>query len=147
MNDCQIDTDMELMFGADYIENVSERISLYRELDSMDNEEQLAAFRLQLEDRFGKMPEQSQQLLMVVRLRWLAIKYGVEKLVLKNGKMIAYLVSNPMSMYYQSEAFGKVLHYMATHPRKCQLREQNQRRSVVFEGVKSIEEAFLIFSF
>lgn len=147
VNDCQIDTDMELMFGADYIENVSERISLYRELDSMDNEEQLAAFRLQLEDRFGKMPEQSQQLLTVVRLRWLAIKHGVEKLVLKNGKMIAYLVSNPMSMYYQSEAFGKVLHYMATHPRKCQLREQNQRRSVVFEGVKSIEEAFLIFNF
>jgi transcription-repair coupling factor (superfamily II helicase) len=146
VTDCQIDTDMELMFGADYIENVSERISLYRELDSMENEDQLEAFRLQLEDRFGKMPEQSQQLLIVVRLRWMAIRFGVEKLVLKNGKMLAFLVSNPMSKYYQSEQFGKVLHYMATHPRRCQLREQNQRRSVVFEGVRSVDEAYLIFT-
>lgn len=84
------------------------------------------------------------QLLTVVRLRWYAIRYGIEKLVLKNGKMIAYLVSNPMSMYYQSEHFGKILRYMANNPRKCQLREQNQRRSVVFEGIRTIEEAYKI---
>ncbi len=144
VTDCQIDTDMELMFGSDYIENVSERISLYRELDTMENEEQLEVFRLQLEDRFGKMPEQSMQLLIVVRLRWFAIRYGIEKLVLKNGKMIAFLVSNPMSMYYQSEYFGKILRYMANNPRKCQLREQNQRRSVVFEGVRTVEEAYKV---
>lgn len=146
VTDCQIDTDMELMFGSNYIENVSERISLYRELDSMENEDQLESFRLQLEDRFGKIPEQSIQLLTVVRLRWLAIRYGIEKLVLKNGKMIAFLVSNPMSMYYQSEQFGKILRYMANNPRKCQLREQNQRRSVVFEGIRTIEEAYRILS-
>lgn len=145
VTDCQIDTDMELMFGSDYIENVSERISLYRELDSLDNEEQLEAFSQQLVDRFGQMPDQSALLLTVVRLRWLAIKFGVEKLVLKNGRMIAFLVANPMSMYYQSEPFGKILHYMATHPRKCQLREQNQRRSVLFGDVRTIEQAYEIF--
>jgi transcription-repair coupling factor (superfamily II helicase) len=146
VTDCQIDTDMELMFSSDYIENVSERISLYRELDSMETEEQLEAFRRQLEDRFGKMPEQSQQLLTVVRLRWFAIRYGIEKLVLKNGKMIAFLVSNPMSMYYQSEHFGNLLRYMANNPRKCQLREQNQRRSIVFDGIRTVGEAFKVFT-
>jgi transcription-repair coupling factor (superfamily II helicase) len=146
VTDCQIDTDLELMFGADYIENVSERIALYRELDSMDNEAGLEAFQIRLEDRFGKMPDQSLQLLNVVRLRWFAIHYGIEKLVLKNGKMMAFLVSNPMSMYYQSEHFGKVLRYVATHPRQCQLREQNQRRSVVFDGVRTVDEAMGVFS-
>lgn len=145
VTDCQIDSDMELLFPADYIENVPERMALYRELDTLENEEELAEFEKRLEDRFGKVPEKAKSLLVVVQLRWLAMKYGCEKLVLKGEKMTAYLVSNPMSGYYQSENFGKILHFMTSHPRKCQLRDQNGRRSVVFNDITTIDAAIEIF--
>lgn len=144
VNDCQIDTDMELLFDQEYIENVSERIALYRELDNIDNESDLKAFEQRLVDRFGKIPDKGLRLLQVVRLRWVAIQYGIEKLVLKSDKMIAYLVSNQQSAYYHSPIFGAILKYMTNHPRQCQLREQNARRSVVFSEVKSIEKALVI---
>jgi transcription-repair coupling factor (superfamily II helicase) len=142
VTDCQIDSDLEVLFSNDYIENVSERISLYRELDNIDNEADLEAFVQRLEDRFGKVPVEGQSLILVVRLRWLAMRYGIEKLVLKNEKMTAFLVSNPQSPYYQSEPFGRLLQYMTSHPRQCQLREQNLRRSVVFMDVKTVEKAW-----
>ena len=145
VTDCQIDSDMELLFSQDYIENVSERIALYRELDNITNEADLAEFEKRLDDRFGKIPEKGLSLLQVVRLRWLAMQYGVEKLVLKDEKMMAFLVSNPQSAYYQSEKFGKILKYMTTHPRQCQLREKNGRRSVVFADVKWVEKAYFVF--
>lgn len=144
--DCQVDTDMELMFSSDYIENVSERITLYRELDSLENEEQLAEFITRLEDRFGAIPKEGESLIQVVRLRWLAMRYGIEKLVLKNERMTAFLVSNMNSPYYQSEQFGRLLQYMSIHPRQCQLREQNGRRSVVFSNIKSVDDAFKVLS-
>jgi transcription-repair coupling factor (superfamily II helicase) len=146
VTDCQIDTDMELMFSSDYIENVSERITLYRELDSIDNEADLLEFEKRIEDRFGKIPDQSKNLLLVVRLRWLAIKYGIERLVLKNERMTAFLVTNPLSSYYQSENFGKILQFVATHPRQCQLRDQQNRRSVVVSMVRTINQAYHILS-
>lgn len=142
VTDCQIDTDLEIMFTDDYIENVSEKISLYRELDSIENEADLAEFQINMEDRFGKMPKKSLSLLLVVRLRWLAMQYGVERLVLKNGQMTAFLVSNIKSTYYQSDEFGKLLQYMARNPRKTKLRENNGKRSVVFYDVKSVEDAW-----
>ena len=145
VTDCQIDTDLELMFTDEYIENVSERISLYRELDNIENESALAEFQRNLEDRFGKIPKQGAGLMLVVRLRWLAMRYGVEKLVLKNGQMSAYLVANLNSPYYQSDEFGRLLQYMAAHPRTTKLREQNGRRSVVFMDVKTIEAAWGVF--
>ncbi|MDD5186500.1 MAG: hypothetical protein PHS84_14685, partial [Paludibacter sp.] len=85
-------------------------------------------------------------LILVVKLRWLAMRLGVEKLVLKNDHMTAFLVSNPQSAYYQSEAFGQLLKYMTNHPRKCQLREKNMRRSVLFSEVKTVEKAWEILS-
>ena len=142
VTDCQIDSDLEVLFSAGYIENVSERISLYRELDNIENEEALMDFESRLEDRFGKIPLEGQSLILVVRLRWLAMKFGVEKLVLKNERMTAFLVSNPQSPYYQSEQFGKFLHYMTTHPRKCQLREKDLRRSIIFNDIKTVERAW-----
>jgi len=146
VNDCQIDSDLEVMFSNEYIENVSERISLYRELDNIDNDGELLEFEKRLVDRFGKIPAEGQSLILVVRLRWLAMRLGIEKLVLKNERMTAFLVSNPQSVYYQSEPFGRLLQYMTSHPRKCQLREQNQRRSVVFSEVNTVEKAFEILS-
>ncbi len=144
VNDCQIDSDLEVMFSAEYIENVSERISLYRELDNIETEDELQEFIKRIEDRFGKIPAEGHSLIQVVRLRWLAMRYGIEKLVLKNERMTAFLVSNPQSPYYQSEPFGRLLQYMTSHPRQCQLREQNHRRSVVFSDVKTVEKALEI---
>ena len=146
VNDCQIDSDLDVMFSAEYIENVSERISLYRELDNIDNEAELLEFMKRIEDRFGKIPAEGKSLIQVVRLRWLAMRYGIEKLILKNERMTAFLVSNPQSPYYQSEPFGRLLQYMTSHPRKCQLREQNQRRSVVFSEVRTVEKALEILN-
>ena len=145
VTDCQIDTDLELMFSSEYIENVSERINMYRELDNLENENELNAFQLQLEDRFGKLPQQAIDLMLIVRLRWNAMRFGVEKLVLKNGQMIAYLVSNLKSTYYQSDEFGRLLQYMARNPRICRLREQNGKRSVIFTDINNIQKAFHIF--
>ena len=146
VTDCQIDSDLEVLFSGEYIENVSERISLYRELDDIANEAELLEFEKRLEDRFGKIPAQGRSLMQVVRLRWLAMRYGIEKLVLKNERMTAFLVSNPQSPYYSSPAFGSLLQYMTSHPRQCQLREQNHRRSVIFSNVKTVEAAWEILS-
>ena len=146
VTDCQIDSDLEVLFSADYIENVSERISLYRELDNIDSEAELLEFEKRLEDRFGKIPVEGQSLILVVKLRWLAMRLGIEKLVLKNETMTAFLVSNPQSSYYHSEPFGRLLQYMTSHPRKCQLREKNMRRSIVFSEVKTVEKAYEIAS-
>ncbi len=145
VNDCQIDTDIELLFPDDYIENVSERISLYRELDGLENEDAFTAFVIRLRDRFGEIPEKSLSLIDVVRLRWLAIRFGVEKLVLKNERMTAFLVSNPQSVYYQSEYFGRMLRYITNNPHRCQIRETNGKRSVVFSPIKTVEEAKRVF--
>jgi len=146
VTDCQIDSDLEVLFSGDYIENVSERISLYRELDNIENEAELLEFEKRLEDRFGKIPQEGLSLILVVKLRWLAMKLGIEKLVLKNETMTAFLVSNPQSPYYHSEPFGNLLKYMTGHPRKCQLREKNMRRSIVFSEVKTVEKAFEILN-
>ncbi len=118
---------------------------MYRELDGLENEGELQAFQLRLEDRFGKLPRQATELMIIVRLRWSAMRYGVEKLVLKNEQMIIYLVSNLKSTYYQSDEFGRLLQYMASHPRVCRLREQNGKRSVIFTDVKTINKAWEIF--
>ncbi|GAB1415502.1 transcription-repair coupling factor [Paludibacter sp.] len=146
VTDCHIDTDMELMFPTDYVENVSERITLYRELDNIDKEEDLEDFKVKLEDRFGKLPEVTNNLLLVVKLRWLAVKYGVDRLVLKNEKIIAYLVPNHNSSYYQSDKFGKILQFIALHSRQCQLRDQQNRRSFVVSMIKTVNQAYNVFA-
>lgn len=146
VTDCQIESDFELMFPADYIESIPERMNLYRELDNITNELDLQEFEQRLADRFGKIPKEGEELIQVVRLRWLAKEYGIEKLVLKNEKWIAYLVSNPQSAYYKSNAFGKVLGYMAKYPRKCQLKENKGRRSVVIAPVRSVTEAYAVMT-
>ena len=144
VTDCQIDTDLEIMFSDDYIENTSERIALYRELDNIASESELVEFQKNLEDRFGKVNRQSASLFLVVRLRWLAMQFGMERLILKNGQMIAYLVSNIQSPYYQSDEFGRVLQYMTRNPRRTKLRENNGKRSVVISNVNSVEDAWSV---
>lgn len=120
-----IESDLELMFPPTYIPNDSERISLYRELDNMEEERDILAFTERLKDRFGKIPKEGKELIRIVRLRRMAKKLGMEKVILKKGQMSLFLVNNPDSPYYQSEAFGKLLGFIQKHPRECNLREQN----------------------
>ncbi len=142
VNDCQLESDLELMFPTLYIESTSERMFLYRELDSLNNEQELVDFQKRLEDRFGKMPEEVERLLVAIRMRWLAMQLGFERLVLKNERMIGYLVSNLESPYYQTNVFGAVLSYMASNPRQCQLKEKNGKRYISVKDIKTVNQAF-----
>ncbi|WP_238480352.1 transcription-repair coupling factor [Mangrovibacterium lignilyticum] len=140
-NDCQIDTDMQLLFPDSYIQSVSERMLLYRQLDSMEDEENLQQFEASLADRFGKLPQPSLELLEVVRLRWVAIELGIERIILKNKKMICYFVADQQSPYYQSEAFTKVLAFVQSNPGKCRMKEKMDKLSLRFEEVSSVVKA------
>ncbi len=145
MNDCQIDTDMELLFPGEYIPDVSERMLLYRELDDQENEDALQCFEDSLVDRFGKLQQPSRELLEVVRLRWLAIELGMEKIILKNGRMICQFIADQHSPYYQSSVFEDVvLQYVKNHPKKCRMKEKGNKLSLTFPKAESIMQAKLI---
>ncbi|MBS5488292.1 transcription-repair coupling factor [Parabacteroides merdae] len=136
-----IESDLELMFPPTYIPNDSERVSLYRELDKMEEERDILAFTERLKDRFGKVPKEGKELIRVVRLRRMAKMLGMEKVILKKGQMSIFLVTNPESPYYESEAFDKLLGFIQKHPRECTLREQNGKRSIVIKNVPMVEVA------
>ena len=140
VSDCQIDTDLELLFPDSYIPGTAERMMLYRELDNQENEAQLQKYEASLVDRFGQLPQSSSELLNVVRLRWVAIQLGIERIVLKNQKMICYFPSDQRSTYYQSDAFGKILKYVQTHPRKCRMKEDG-KLTLSFDAILTIGEA------
>jgi transcription-repair coupling factor (superfamily II helicase) len=136
-----VESDLELLFPPSYIPNDSERIALYRELDNMENERDILAFTQRMQDRFGKIPPEGLELIRIVRLRRLARQLGMEKVTLKNACMTAYLVSNPESPYYQSSAFDQLLAFVQQHPKRCVLREQANRRSLILRNVPSVETA------
>ena len=136
-----VESDLPLMFPPTYIPNDSERVGIYRELDSIENEEKLAGFVSSLQDRFGRIPTEGEELIRVVGLRWMARRLGIEKVILKKGMMALYLPTDRESPYYQSRAFGKLLGYVQRYPRVCNLREQNGRRSVVIKNVTNVAAA------
>ena len=140
-NDCQIDTDLQLLLPDKYIQSTSERMLLYRELDNLESEEALVQFEAGLLDRFGKLPPESLELIEVVRLRWSAIELGMERIILKNQKMVCHFISNPQSPFYQSPTFGKVLQYVQTHHQTCRMKEGNNKLSLTFEKVKTVKKA------
>ncbi len=146
VQDCQLESDLELMFPQEYIENVSERMSLYRELDNVADEHSLQEFEARLIDRFGKIPQQAYDLMLAVRIRFVAIKLGIEKLILKNGRMTAYFVANNESPYYKSETFGSVIDYIQKHPRNSQLKEKNSKRSMIINPVTSVSKGYEILN-
>ncbi|MDR2087254.1 MAG: transcription-repair coupling factor [Dysgonamonadaceae bacterium] len=143
INDTNVESDLEVHFPASYIPNDSERILLYRELDAMEDERDIEQFRNKLQDRFGKIPQQGEELIRIVRLRRLAQKLGIEKIVLKVGKMSIFLVSQSDSAYYQSEAFDKLLKFIQKNYKRTQLKEHNKRRSVIVEKIDSVEKAVI----
>lgn len=141
VSDCQVDTDLEVLFPGSYISNMSERIRLYRELDNLPGEEELLSFQEKLLDRFGPVPAPTQELMNVVRLRWSALKLGMEKVLIKSKKMVCYFVSNPDSPYFQSPAFGKVLNYTQRNSGKVQMKEDGNRLSLTINGVETVSRA------
>ena len=141
VSDCQIDTDMEMLFPDSYIQSVSERMLLYRELDNQENDEALQLFENSLIDRFGKLPQASKDLLEVVRLRWLAIELGMEKIVLKNNRMICYFIADQRSPLYQSPVFGKILQFVQQHHSKCRMKESENKLTLTFARIESIVHA------
>ncbi|MDR2810135.1 MAG: transcription-repair coupling factor [Tannerellaceae bacterium] len=136
-----IESDLELLFPPSYIPNDSERIALYRELDKMENEQDILAFGERLKDRFGKTPREGKELIRVVRLRRLAKGLGMEKIILKKGQMSILLIADPESPYYESEAFDKLLSFVKTYPRRCNLREPNGKRSIIIKDVPTVDVA------
>lgn len=139
--DCTVESDMELLLPPDYVPQESERISLYKELDGIERELDLQKFKMNLEDRFGKIPQETAELLRIPRLRYLARRLGIEKIMLKMGQMYMYFVDDSNQAYYRSPMFGRILNYMQAHPRRCRIREKNGRRSIVISDVPTVEEA------
>ncbi len=141
VKDTRIETDMELLLPEDYVPQTTERLTLYKQLDSIENEKALDDFSEMLIDRFGPFPNQVSELLQTIQLRWLAKKIGLEKLILKNNKMIAWFVSDENSEFYNSERFRKVIEYFQIHPERGRFKEQNNKLSLVFENVKTVRSA------
>ena len=141
VGECAFDSDLELLFPDEYIAGSGERILLYRELDSLETDDQLAAFQSRLEDRFGPIPEEGQELLHVVPLRRIGKELGIEKIVLKAGRMVLYFVSDTESPYYQSDTFDRILRYPALCSHECQFRESGGRQNLLIADVHSVGEA------
>ena len=145
VKDIQIDTDFELLFPDEYVNNITERLNLYNELSTIKTEEELVRFEQKLIDRFGALPKQAQALLTSMRIKWLATKMGIEKLVLKQGKMVGYFVSDQQSQYYQSGAFHKVLQFVQKHPNLTRMKEKQTKNGLrlllTFENIKSVKKA------
>ena len=151
-NDCQLESDLSLGFPSTYIENIAERISLYRELDSLSDEDALLAYQKRLIDRFGKLPEEAEQLLNVVRLRWLCCQMGVEKVVLKQERLTLFFTTKN-DKYWQSEMFGKVVEFVFSRAQRCRLVEDKDRqgkatgkRYATIQQVKTISGALTLLS-
>ena len=141
VSDCNLESDLEMYFPDQYVPSDSERMLLYRELDNTRNDEEVEAYRKRLIDRFGPLPPQAEELLQVVSLRRYGKALGCEKIMLKQGRMFLYFVSNARSPFYQSEAFGRIITYATTNVRRCNLREQNGKRSMVITDVPTVGEA------
>lgn len=139
-----VESDLELLLPADYVTGSSERMLLYRELDKLTLDKDVTEFRTRLEDRFGPVPPETEELLRIVPLRRLAARLGAEKVFLKGERMTLFLVSNGESPYYQSESFGKLIDYMMKYPRQCDLREKNGKRSMIVKSVPNVETAVSI---
>lgn len=144
VDDCAIESDMEMYFPDTYVPGSSERMLLYRELDNIERDEELDAYRKRLEDRFGPVPRQGEELMQVVALRRIGRRLGCEKIMLKQGTLQLQFVSNPDSAYYKSRAFGRCLDYIGRNARRCTLKEKYGKRFMVVSGVKSVGEGVFV---
>ena len=144
VSECIFESDLEILLPNEYVESSAERISLYTELNHIQNEEGLTRFTNNIIDRFGQIPQQTEDLLNTMRLRWMARDLGIEKVMLKNKVMTAHLVSNQESEYYQTDTFMKVIRYAASHQRTCKVKELNGKNIVSVENIKNVDEALKV---
>jgi transcription-repair coupling factor (superfamily II helicase) len=148
VKDITIDTDFELLFPDDYVNNIAERLNLYTELNELKTEEELKAFESRLVDRFGDMPIQVVDLLNSVRIKWIATKLGFEKIVMKHNKFVGYFIKDQQSSFYQSIGFTKVLQYIQTNPTACKMKEKQTRQGLrlllTFDNIKSVDKALKV---
>jgi transcription-repair coupling factor (superfamily II helicase) len=143
VHECVIETDLEILIPDSYISSMTERLNLYKELDSIDNEADLGKFRIRMNDRFGQVPVQTEDLLHTIRLRWLARKIGFEKLLLRNQRLTAYFINNPESDYFQSLQFTAILEFIKKNPSYCRMKEDKGRLSIGFPDIKGVDEAIV----
>ncbi len=150
VKDTQLDTDFELLYPDDYINNITERLNLYTQLNEVQDEEGLQKYEQELKDRFGELPSQAVDLLNSVRIKWIANSIGLERVILKKGKFLGYFIADQQSDFYQSPAFTQVLNYVQSNPRTCQLKEKQTRNGLrlllVFDGITSVERALSALS-
>lgn len=139
--DCHIETDMEILLPDSYVSNTAERIKLYRELDSISNAEDLEKFQTELRDRFGALPPQVEDLLRIVQLRWVALSLGFEKIILKNGMLLGYFISNQLSSYYRSTLFLQIIQHIQCNPNRFKIKEGKEKLSLTINNIRDIEEA------
>ncbi|MEW2920988.1 transcription-repair coupling factor [Muricauda sp. ANG21] len=145
VKELQLDTDFELLFPDDYINNITERLNLYTQLNQVKDEEELQKYEAELVDRFGELPEEAKDLLNSVRIKWIATHIGLEKVILKKGKFIGYFIADQQSDFYQSTVFTQVLQYVQHHPQQAKLKEKQTRNGLrlllVFDRITSVEKA------
>ncbi|NLI63270.1 MAG: transcription-repair coupling factor [Bacteroidales bacterium] len=144
VDECQVESDLELLLPDNYVTGSSERMSLYSELDELVLDDEVEVFERKLQDRFGPIPEETSELLKIVPLRRMAKRLGIERIFLKGGQMILFFVSNDESPFYQSEAFGKIISFAVQNPRRCDLREKRGRRSLMVKNINKMHEAVAV---
>lgn len=141
VSDCQIETDMEVLIPDTYVSSSTERLSLYKSLNATTTEEERVAFRNQLQDRFGAIPTETEELILLMNLRQMAIQIGFEKMTLKQGRMIAHFISKQDSPYFESLQFSYILSYLQHHQQKCYMKENGNKLTLTFTKVNSVKEA------
>ncbi|WP_114783870.1 transcription-repair coupling factor [Botryobacter ruber] len=145
VQDCNIETDMEVLIPDWYVSNISERLSLYSKLDSTKTMEELEKLRASIVDRFGPLPDEVQKLIEIVKLRWQAQQLGFEKLTIKKEVMKGYLPTANNDKYFQSDTFGNILRYVQQHPRRSRLKEAKDKLIVIVEDIRAIADARAVF--
>jgi len=144
--DFLIDTDLEIMFPDEYVSNISERIRLYRELNEIENEESLLKFEKSLVDRFGALPATASELLNIVRIKWIAMRLGIEKILLKNNLLIAYFITDPNSSFYRSQSFISIMNHVNRHHKRMSVKQKESRLSLTISDIKSVRSGISILN-
>lgn len=139
--ECHIETDMEILLPDSYVSNTAERIKLYRELDSINKQEDLERFQSELRDRFGSLPAQVKDLLNIVQLRWIAVSLGFERIILKNNMLLGYFITNQLSPFYRSDTFLQVIQYIQHTPSRFKIKESKEKLSLTVNNIGNIDEA------
>jgi transcription-repair coupling factor (superfamily II helicase) len=145
VQDCVIETDLEILIPDNYVNNTSERLQLYSRLDNIKDEDQLSKFTNEMTDRFGPLPPSALELINTVRLRWLGERLGFEKLSMKNEKLRAYFISNK-DEYFNSDTFGRILAYVQKHPRKCKVKDSAGKAMLMVDDIRSVDAAIELLS-